>query len=595
MKKIRFFYLITGAALCIMTSNCIYPNITLVSSISMEEELWLNKGSSVTLTAEIYPPNASNKNVWWLNDDYNEGVLDVDAESGVITALNTGEAVVTVFARDGSRVTGSIKIIVPDFIIEIPDSLVFDNDSYPVFTGNYLSLGNNLTVTPSANFRNFVWSSSNTSIADVNQSGLVTGISAGNAVITISSFLDPDVSASVSIIVKEITEAAVMTPQEIFESLKGQKVITYGWADIANGGAGMTYANPENFILIDDINYPNPANKYMAFIRANIPSPTINNNNGVISGTVNDNPKFIIISGDIDLSNGRINDNDKSFYDQFGPAPNYNRINANIILNLGSNTTIIGINNARIMFGGVRINNKSNIIIRNVTFWDAHGSTDQDTRYFPDSKASIDALEIRGTSNGIWIDHCRFTNGTCSDMIRNFNHDGALDIPAGKNITVSWNEFTNHDKVMLVAGDDSLINVFDRQITLHHNYFHSTTQRMPRTRGTQMHVYNNYYNNIGVPGNNGYAMGPGVNAQFIVENNYFGSVRSNLIVSYYDSAGYPAIVWSRGNNQTVRKSIHDKTDDIKPWVPGYTYSLINNSELPTLIPERAGPTLMFVK
>jgi pectate lyase len=110
-----------------------------------------------------------------------------------------------------------------------------------------------------------------------------------------------------------------------------------------------------------------------------------------------------------------------------------------------------------------------------------------------------------------------------------------------------------------------------------------------------MHIYNNYYNDIGVPENRGYAMGPGVNAHFIVENNYFGSIMSGRVVDYYDSAAYPAIVWSAGNNKTVSRSANDKTGDGKPWEPVYVYSLEHHEGLPTSIPAGAGPTLEFMK
>ncbi|MCL2442128.1 MAG: Ig-like domain-containing protein [Treponema sp.] len=595
MKNISFLYLLAGVALCVIITGCVYPaNPVYVSSILIEEELWLNKGSSVTLTAEIYPPNATNKNVWWFNDDDNEDIVDVDAESGLVTALNTGEAVITVFARDGSRVTGSIKIIVPDFITEIPDSLVFNNDNYPVFIGSNLSLINNLFITPSVNLKNFIWSSSNTDVANVNQSGLVTGISAGDAVITVSSFLDPEVSADVLITVREVNEAVIMTPQEIFESLKGQKVITYGWADMANDGAGMSYANPANLTLIEG---PSTLAKRQAFTNA------INS----------DAHKFIIVSGDIDLSDGKIWDvpgglpgAGKEYFNQFQTTAPFRRVNGDISFNIGSNTTIIGINNARLMFGGLVIRNgKNNIIIRNITFWDAHGSTDNDTNRpgYEDSKASATALQIENNPGGhsIWVDHCKFTDGTCSDLSRNYNHDGAFDIKHGRYITVSWTEFTNHDKVMLVGSSDgaAYLNPTDRQITLHHNYFHGVTQRMPRTRGTQMHIYNCYYKNIGNDDNGGSYMGPGVNAQFIVENNYFEpKVKSgSKTIEWMDSIANRAIVYYNGNNIANNNTSWwgRVSPSVKPWIPGYIYSLKNNSELPTLIPERAGPTLVFVK
>ncbi|MCL2805198.1 MAG: hypothetical protein FWD26_04590 [Treponema sp.] len=405
--------------------------------------------------------------------------------------------------------------------------------------------------------------------------------------------------------------------REIFNSLKGQKVTTYGWADLANDGEGMTYANPDNFILINDEKYPTAEKKYFAFIDANYTTRPDIAANGVISHNathVNNNPKFIIISGDIDLSNGRITDDDNSHFDQFGPAPDYRKVNGDIALNIGSNTTIIGINNARIMFGGLVISDgRNNIIIRNVTFWDTHGSTAQDTDFFPNSKANATGLQIEDDPGGhsIWINHCKFTDGTCSDLVRNYNHDGAFDIKFGRFITVSWNEFTNHDKVMLVGSNDNTpashpellnyINPTERQITLHHNYFHGVTQRMPRTRGTQMHVYNNYYNNIGNMDNGGSYMGLGANAQFIVENNYFEpKVKpESKTIEYFNSAAdqaYPPRLYYNGNNVPNSNSSwwgRTSTPMASLWTPGYDYPLDDNADLPVLIPGKAGPTLEF--
>ena len=412
-----------------------------------------------------------------------------------------------------------------------------------------------------------------------------------------------------------------MTPKEIFESLKGKSVITYGWADMANEGAGLFYANPEGFILIDDETYPDPLEKLWAFIDANYSvRPNVNYfvaNNVVSGGAINNEPKFIFISGDIDLSGGMITDSDKSFYDQFDPEDDYKRKHGDILFNLGSNTTIIGIDKTRLMFGGIRIRNSNNVIIRNITFWDAHGSTEYDTsqpghipgqpltnaNLYSESKASIDGLEIRN-SDGIWVDHCKFTNGTCNDLVRNLNHDGGFDIPSGRFITVSWTEFTNIDKVMLVAGSDSAENAIaeDRTITLHHNYFHIATQRMPRTRGTLMHIYNNYYNNIGNSQNGGSFMGPGLGARFIVENNYFGTKVGSRNIEWFNTPDNQAQMYYSGNNQTdpawwgrgnswITSGV--RPSDNKIWEPEYTYTLELAADLPVSIPEKAGPTLIF--
>jgi pectate lyase len=550
-------------------------------------------GAEKQLSATALPANAGDKTLQWSSS--NPEIATVSA-AGLVKAVSTGSAVITATARDGSGKSASVTVTVSYIPVQ---SITIADAAFSFAVGNVKALTVNIVPQDASN-KGINWSSNNESAVTVSAAGVVTAKAAGTAVITAVSQDKPLLTGSVTVTVT--AAASPMTPAEIFNSLKGQKVVTNGWADRANGGAGLSYANPANFILIDDESYPVAENKYKAFINANVTNASINSSTGVISGgTVNDSAKFIIISGDIDLSNGRINDNDKSFYDRFNTSSPYGRINGDIILNLGSNTTIIGINNARIKFGGIRINNKSNVIIRNVTFWDAHGSTERDTTTAgnSESKASIDALVVQGDSNGVWVDHCKFTDGTCNDMIRNLNHDGSFDIPKGKNITVSWNEFTNHDKVMLVAGSDSKENAVavDRQITLHHNYFHGTTQRMPRTRGTQMHVYNNYYNDIGVPGNTGSFMGPGWGAEFIVENNYFGP-KSNKTIEWFDTnpTEYPVKFYYSGNNIADSNiTWWGRASNPKPWQPLYIYTPDPNDGLPISVPAEAGPTLVFRK
>src|SRR6478609_2800860 len=61
-------------------------------------------------------------------------------------------------------------------------------------------------------------------------------------------------------------------------------------------------------------------------------------------------------------------------------------------------------------------------------------------------------------------------------------------------VTVSWNQFTSHDKTMLIGNSDSATE--DREhlrVTLHHNLFDGVGQRAPRVRFGKVHVYNNVY------------------------------------------------------------------------------------------------------
>ena len=559
------------AALCFPCVACKSP--VLITAISIGDNFSLQAGETRTLTAAIAPADATNRELAWSSD--NEAAALVD-QSGTVSAVAPGNAVITASAKDGSGTSAAVTVSVaaggppPE-----PVTSISIGSNFSLQAGETRTLTAAIAPADAAN-RALAWSSGNEAAALVDQGGTVSAVAPGNAVITASAVDGSGTSGSVTVTVISAPGAS-MSPQEIFISLKGTSVTSNGWADRANEGAGLSYANPASLTLIDDTAYPLAQDKRAAFT-------------GAINAA---GEAFIIVSGDIDLSDGRVSDSDHSYFDEFND--NGNRAHGDFQFNVNSNKTIIGINNARIKFGGLAVSNKKNVIIRNITFWDAHGSTEKNTAVDSGSKASADALVVQNGSDGVWIDHCRFTDGTCSDMIRNYNHDGSFDIKKAQNVTVSWCEFINHDKVMLVGSGDSETEVTDRQVTLHHNYFHNATQRMPRTRGTQMHIYNNYYTAIGVSGNSGYCMGPGMNAHFIVENNYFGSFSSGStkVIDFYDSQTFPARIYAAGNNKTVARSSYDTSGGGKPWIPAYVYTLEDNAGLPVSIPAGAGPLLVF--
>ena len=413
----------------------------------------------------------------------------------------------------------------------------------------------------------------------------------------------------------------------------GAKVTTGtgGWADSANGGTGMTYPNTENIIYIGDAGYKVGTGKMTKY------SPSITKRaaftNAIASGSVfdsdlTDTPAIIVVAGTVDLSDGKVSDTDHSYFNEFNPS-DHTRLHKDIVYEVGANKAIIGVDAAKLAFGGLTINGHQNanlaknVIIRNIEFWDSHGSTEYDTnvtgtftysdgKEYPyshkNNKASSNNLGIGygDSANGkadppenIWIDHCKFSDGTCNDMQRNYNHDGALDIPFGKNITVSYCEFTNHDKVGLVGSNDSLTDAEVRLVTFHHNYYHSVTQRNPLLRASKSHVYNNYYNDIGIPENSGYAVGICQAVQLILENNYFGTFQKQIFSVWKESeASLSAKVYASGNNKAP-SDIDTKSNGgatgitsylvtEKPWTPAYTYTPDAANELPQKIPLAAG-------
>ncbi|TMR95039.1 pectate lyase family protein [Nonomuraea basaltis] len=166
------------------------------------------------------------------------------------------------------------------------------------------------------------------------------------------------------------------------------------------------------------------------------------------------------------------------------------------MLRVASNKTVIGNSGAVIAGCGFNVSNASNVIIRNLTF-----------RNWGD-----DAINVQ-YSTRVWIGNNSFSSGG----------DGAVDIKrASDYVTVSWNKFSSHDKTMLLGHSDSNGSE-DRghlRVTYHHNWFDGTGQRHPRVRfGNPVHVYNNFYANIG-----DYGVASTVEAGVLVEGNYFENV-----------------------------------------------------------------------
>lgn len=210
---------------------------------------------------------------------------------------------------------------------------------------------------------------------------------------------------------------------------------------------------------------------------------------------------------------------------------------ARVRIRVGSNTTIVGLGkNAVIRGGWLDLRGSStvdatNIIIRNITFEDTYdcfpawAPTDGTLGAW---NALYDSISLRNT-NRVWVDHNTFRDRTTLDSLapQYFGvlfqqHDGLLDITnASDLVTVSWNQFINHDKVMLIgSGDTAPADVGKLRVTLHHNLFQNTGQRTPRVRFGKVHIYNNYYKQINNP-TYVYTWGVGKESMIYAENNYF--------------------------------------------------------------------------
>lgn len=379
-------------------------------------------------------------------------------------------------------------------------------------------------------------------------------------------------------------------------------------------------------------------------------------NNGVFSSVSPSNPsnepKLIYVNGVIDMN---VDDNNQpltcedyyrdgftmeAFLAQYDPAV-WGRTSpsgpleaarltsraaqeARVRIRIGSNTTIVGLDKHATIRGGwfdirgTATNNRTNIIIRNLTFEDTYdcfpqwSPTDGELGSW---NALYDAISLRD-SNHVWIDHNIFKdNETADETLPDYFgvlfqvHDGLLDITNGSNyVTVSWNRFENHDKVMLIGSSDSGSTAnADRgklNVTLHHNLFENVGQRAARVRFGKVHIYNNYYK-ISNPENYVYTWGDGIESAVYAENNFFWvnpstNITADMFIevlrgtAIHESGTMLHAPSQSGQHTVYVLDEYNAVNDpdlagVANWTPAYVVEFMETQDVKPAVESGAGP------
>ena len=173
-----------------------------ISNIRINEssiELYI--GDSIQLTTKIYPENATDKTVIWKSE--NTSVATVSSE-GLVLGKNSGNTSVTMETPDGKFMSKCLVIVKKGKIVTpeptpIPtptptpsiknidvEGVSINKKTLELFPGDTEKLVAEVTPSNATN-KSITFSSSNPSIAYVDQSGNVTGIKNGLATITATS------------------------------------------------------------------------------------------------------------------------------------------------------------------------------------------------------------------------------------------------------------------------------------------------------------------------------------------------------------------------------------------------------------------------
>lgn len=180
-------------------------------------------GTSQTLSFNVFPDDADNKDVIFITDDSN--IVTVD-DNGILTSVSEGETDVELLAADSleyddagnitnmdTAVKTKVHVIVNTSYVKATDISLIDDTNQLISVGDTRKL--NAKVSPdNATVKDLIWSSSDESIATVDSDGNVVGVSEGKAFIIVSHV--DDISSVYEVTVKNpAIERFIVSPDSI--------------------------------------------------------------------------------------------------------------------------------------------------------------------------------------------------------------------------------------------------------------------------------------------------------------------------------------------------------------------------------------------
>lgn len=176
------------------------PANVAVTGVSLDKKtLDLTVGGTATLTATINPSNATNKKVTWSTSDANVA----EVSGGTVTAKGAGTATIMVTTEDENK-TATCTVNVTAKTVPV-ESVTLDKTTLELEVEGTATL--TATVKPdNATDKTVTWTSSDATVATVDNTGKVTAVKKGTATITAKA---GDKSATCTVNVKEKSPVAV--------------------------------------------------------------------------------------------------------------------------------------------------------------------------------------------------------------------------------------------------------------------------------------------------------------------------------------------------------------------------------------------------
>jgi uncharacterized protein YjdB len=154
-------------------------------------------GMTVNLVSKIFPTNATNKLLTYVSFYPTIATVTI---TGTVKGISYGSTDIVVMTSDGTNIVSNVSVNVLKYFIPVT-GIVISQVSYNMAINKKLQLVS-YVLPQSATFPEIKWSSSNNSIATVDQNGLVTAIKSGKVVLTSKSVYNSKYVASCTINIK---------------------------------------------------------------------------------------------------------------------------------------------------------------------------------------------------------------------------------------------------------------------------------------------------------------------------------------------------------------------------------------------------------
>jgi pectate lyase len=262
---------------------------------------------------------------------------------------------------------------------------------------------------------------------------------------------------------------------------------------------------------------------------------------------------------------------------------------------IGSNKTIIGCSGTNpTLSGHVGLSSQSNVIIRNMNIVGFNCKPpDVDTSNGGQCQNGQDAVTVQKSHN-IWFDHDAISDGS----------DGNLDVNHGSDfITVSNTKFfyssarsdpndtgaAGHRFSNLIGGSDSngSEDTGHLNITWVHDWWaQNVVERQPRVRFGKNHLVNNLWTCTG----NNYAIGVGVGANILTQNNAFVNIKTPInTTSFVKTSIAPSAIRSTGNLATgITGTAPSDLNPSTVFTPPYSIAIDAASGVQAFVQANAG-------